>query len=165
MYIFGLSLTGIFCTDRSCHHLLKSKPITSATWCMFLLVTVLPQTYLCFQKHYELEKPPCHHLTVAEQLRISLLYTKRVSSSSFERQLCVFRNLALEKFPALCFPLLPSFHGFRAHPNQPTGSWSVWKRWQHRVGLPIYFCSITLLILSAISQISDETGYRFSSLH
>lgn len=147
MYISGLSLTGIFCTDRSHHHLLKSKPITSATWCTWCS----SQTYLCFQKHYELEleKALCHHLTVVEQLRISELCTKRVSSSSFERQLCVFRNLALEKFPAPCFPLLPSFHGFRAHPNQPAGSWSVWKRWQHRVGLSIYFCSITLLILSA----------------
>lgn len=49
------------------------------------------QTYLCFQKHYELEleEPPCHHLTVGEQLRISVLCTKRVSSSSFERWLCV----------------------------------------------------------------------------
>lgn len=60
--------------------------------------------------------------------------------------------------------MLPSFLAFRAHPKHPAGSWSVWKSWQHRVGLSVYFCSVALLVLSAVLQVSDETGYCFCRL-
>lgn len=38
-----------------------------------------------------------------------------------------------------------------------------WKRWQHRVGLSAYLYPMILLVLSAILQLSNETGYCFWS--
>lgn len=93
-----------------------------------------------------------------------LCFVKRISSSSSEWQLSLSGNLALEKLPAPHFPLLPSFLALWTHPKHPGRSWSVWKGWQHRVGPSVYFCSIALLVLSAVLQISDETGSCFCRL-
>lgn len=141
------------CTNIS-HHLLKSKPVISATWYILILVTILPK--LTFVSRGIMNwKHLCVITSLLGNSWEQLCFVKRISSSSFEWQLCLSRNLALEKLAAPHFPFLPSFLAFRTHPKHPEDSWSVWKSCQHRVGPPAYFCSFSSLVLSAILQMKQ----------
>lgn len=97
----------MFCADTSHHHLLKCKPIP---------VLLDKYSFLFFPN---LPLFPEALWTGAAPFVISLLgnswevlcFVQEGSlplPSSFEREPCVFRNLVLEKFSPLCFPLLPT---------------------------------------------------------
>lgn len=164
--MFGLSLAGIFCTNRSAQmqayyqcSLIHTPSVRTLPQSAFVSRSIMNWTTTLPHP------PPIASSHCCRSVENIFFVMESISSSSFERRLrrlCVFRNPAQEKFPALHFSFLLLF---RVHPNHPTGSWSVCKRWQHRVGLLAYLRSITLLILSAILQISDETGYCFWSLY
>lgn len=104
----GLSLTRVLCTDRSCRHLLKCKPTTSATWYIFLLVKALPKpTFPSTSIVNSNWKTPCISISVlGEQLKILVLLYKKGLFSPLESLFFLFSNLALKSFPVLRFASL-----------------------------------------------------------
>lgn len=64
------------------HHIIICSNASLSQCYLINIPSCSSQTYLCFQRHYELEQPLYCHLTAGEQLRGSVLCTGMISSSS-----------------------------------------------------------------------------------
>lgn len=114
--------------------------------------------------HHELEARLYHHFTVGKQLRTAVLCKKDLFLFFWVTALSLWKSSPGEaSCPTLflCFP--HSLHlEYIQSILQVLGQSG--RADNTGLGIQFYFCSIALLVLSSILQISDETEYCFWSL-